>query len=136
MQTSTLNNVLFFFLLLGMVILVWQVVDMNDKVYTVCEEECSVCSDVIQYGEKAALFNASMVKRANAVGLAFGDSGYCVWTKDRTPCEIADNDPSLGWLRHQCINETALHEMFHVLIAQSHTNWKHFCEVKEDGIRS
>jgi hypothetical protein len=81
-------------------------------------EYCSYCQGLVNIEPTLKMYNKS-IKGLAKNGLAFTDEYYVVWTKNRTYCDIMNLDPHMD-----CINETAFHELVHIMIAKS----QHFCK--------
>lgn len=118
MWFGTWGNVLIIFAMCGA--LFWLVFTTN--------ENTAACTALLEYGDKASLFEDKVLEKAKYIGLYTNDKGYCVWTKGMKIANAKQLDPSLV-----NINMTAIHEYCHAIIVQNYgcqnvTCHTHFCE--------
>ena len=89
-------------------------------------DKCHYCEALVETAEKLVMYNKSIEKDLKIQGVYFGNSHYCVWTKDMSTCDIMNDDPSLMVI--DCQNETALHELFHHVLLTNDRSYNHFCQ--------
>ena len=87
--------------------------------------KCEYCEYITGGFERGKLYNLSNKNYAQANGVYFSDSYYCVWTGGREKEEMLSSDPVLRELT--TIQRTALHEYLHAIIRQH--GKEHFCNI-------
>ena len=95
-------------------------IEHNTYIEQKCADSAYVSSQILEgIDSYYALTNKSLKIESRTNGMAFNGDAYCVYTKGRDYCDIMELDPNLD-----CINETAFHELTHIMI---YNDYEHFC---------
>lgn len=98
-----------------------------DKLTISLDRLSSTQENFIYAVERLKMYNQTIGKLL-IDGVYFnGQDYYCVWTANRTYCDIMDLDPSLN-----CVNVTAFHELTHAMID---SDYEHFCGEYNESFR-